>query len=97
MSLPRLTPEQQTTSLSALAPDWQVAEGRLVRDFRFPDHYQALAFVNALAWISHRLDHRPDLGVGYNACRVAYVTHDAGGLTQRDFDCASKVDALFSL
>ena len=65
--------------------------------YGFKDHYQALAFVNALAWISHREDHHPDLGVGYNKCRVEYSTHAIGGLSENDFICAAKADALFDL
>ena len=56
-----------------------------------------MAFVNALAWISHREDHHPDLCVGYNQCRVEYRTHAADGLTENDFICAAKCDALFNL
>jgi 4a-hydroxytetrahydrobiopterin dehydratase len=69
---------------------------RIVKTYRFADHYQTLAFVNALAWISHRQDHHPDLTVGYNQCTVAYTTHSAGGLSDKDFLCAAKVDALFA-
>ena len=65
--------------------------------YSFKNHYQVLAFVNALAWISHREDHHPDLAVGYNTCRVAYVTHAIKGLSENDFICAAKVDALFEL
>jgi 4a-hydroxytetrahydrobiopterin dehydratase len=53
--------------------------------------------VNALAWISHREDHHPDLQVGYNKCRVEYATHAIGGLSENDFICAAKCDALFKI
>jgi 4a-hydroxytetrahydrobiopterin dehydratase len=53
-----------------------------------------MAFVNALAWISHREDHHPDLRVGYDRCTVEYATHSAGGLTEKDFGCAAMADAL---
>ena len=52
------------------------------------------AFVNATAWVSHHEDHHPDLEVGYNRCRVRYSTHSVGGLSENDFICAAKVDAL---
>jgi 4a-hydroxytetrahydrobiopterin dehydratase len=51
--------------------------------------------VNCLAWIAHRSDHHPDLEVGYNRCRVAFTTHSAGGLTDKDFANAARIDALF--
>ena len=73
---------------------WTVEEGRLVKVFPFANYYQTMAFVNALAWISHREDHHPDLAVGYNKCRVEYSTHAIGGLSENDFICAAKADAL---
>ena len=53
--------------------------------------------MNAAAWISHREDHHPDITVGYNTCRVAYKTHAINGLSENDFICAAKLDALFEL
>jgi 4a-hydroxytetrahydrobiopterin dehydratase len=80
-----------------LREGWQVADGKLRRDFKFPDHYVTMTFVNAIAWISHQQGHHPDLGVGYNTCRVEYVTHAIGGLSESDFICAAKIDALSDL
>ena len=67
------------------------------RTFAFEDYYGTMAFVNAVAWIAHREDHHPDMTVGYNKVGVVFSTHDAGGLTDNDFDCAAKVDALGTL
>ena len=90
------------TSLSADAvakllkalPNWELAGGKLAQTFKLKDHYETIAFVNAVAWISHRQDHHPDLAVGYNTCRITYSTHSVGGLSENDFICAAKVDAL---
>jgi 4a-hydroxytetrahydrobiopterin dehydratase len=76
---------------------WIVEDGKLVKLYPFRNYYETMAFVNALAWISHREDHHPDLVVGYNRCRVEYVTHAVGGLSENDFICAAKADALFDL
>jgi 4a-hydroxytetrahydrobiopterin dehydratase len=76
---------------------WEHANGRIAKTYTFTNHYQAMAFVNAAAWVSHREDHHPDLNVGYNKCRVEYVTHAIGGLSENDFICAAKLDALFTL
>ena len=76
---------------------WTIEEGRLVKLYPFTNYHQTMAFVNALAWISHREDHHPDLRVGYNKCRVEYMTHAIGGLSENDFICAAKCDALFRL
>jgi len=77
-------------------PSWAL-EGRAIRKtYRFGNYYETMAFVNALAWLSHRADHHPDLSVGYDRCAVTYTTHWLGGLSRKDFQCAAKVDALFA-
>jgi 4a-hydroxytetrahydrobiopterin dehydratase len=72
-----------------------VQDGMLVKTFRFKNYHQTMAFVNATAWISHQEDHHPDLAVSYGSCRVGYMTHAIGGLSENDFICAAKVDGLF--
>jgi len=67
------------------------------KTFHFANYFQTLAFVNALAWIAHQQDHHPSLQVEYARCVVRWNTHDAGGLTETDFDCAQRADALVSL
>jgi 4a-hydroxytetrahydrobiopterin dehydratase len=88
---------QQTKEMLAQLKGWIAEDGRLVKLYAFRDYHETMAFVNALAWISHREDHHPDLQVGYNKCRVEYVTHAIGGLSENDFICAAKADALFRL
>lgn len=76
------------------AEGWELVDGQIEKSFQLPDHYQAIAFVNAVAWISHREDHHPELVVGYNTVTVRYSTHTVGGLSENDFICAAKVDHL---
>lgn len=76
---------------------WEFLETRLAKDYHFKNYYQTMAFVNAVAWVSHREDHHPDLMVGYNKCRVEYTTHAIGGLSENDFICAAKIDALLKI
>ena len=76
---------------------WSLENGVIAKTYSFKNYYQTTAFVNAAAWISHREDHHPDITVGYNTCRVAYRTHAIDGLSDNDFICAAKVDALFDL
>lgn len=94
--IPPLSQPEIDTLLPALK-DWQVADGKLRRDFKFADHYITMTFVNAVAWVSHQQGHHPDLTVGYNTCRVEYITHAIDGLSESDFICAAKIDALFEL
>ena len=82
-----------------LLPDvsgWELVEDdhALSRTYRFKDYYRTMAFVNALAFMAHREDHHPDLGVHYDHCVVRYSTHDVGGLSENDFICAAKANAL---
>ena len=91
-----LTPQQVAPLLKGL-PGWALEGGMITRTYKFKNYYETMAFVNAAAWVSHREDHHPDLEVGYNACRVRYSTHSVGGLSENDFVCAAKLDALFRL
>jgi 4a-hydroxytetrahydrobiopterin dehydratase len=88
---------QEAKHLLKALKGWIVEDGKLVKVYPFTNYYHTMAFVNALAWISHREDHHPDLLVGYNKCRVEYATHAIGGLSENDFICAAKADALFDL
>ncbi|OZA12009.1 MAG: 4a-hydroxytetrahydrobiopterin dehydratase [Hydrogenophilales bacterium 17-62-8] len=88
-----MTDAQIAPMLKGLA-GWQLDGLKIVKEFKFKDHYQAQAFSNAVMWNSHREDHHPDLHVGYNTVKVEYWTHAVGGLSENDFICAAKVDAL---
>ena len=91
-----LTPEQVKPMLKGL-DGWSLADGAIAKIYEFRNYFETMAFVNAAAWVSHREDHHPDMLVGYNRCRVSYVTHAIGGLSENDFICAAKLDALFEL
>ena len=82
--------------LLAKLSGWELVNGEIVKTFRFKNYFETVAFVNATAWISHAEDHHPDLEVGYNQCRIRYSTHSVGGLSENDFICAAKVDALIA-
>jgi len=91
----RIAPDAARARLADL-PGWELVEdGQAIsRNFKFTDYYRTLAFVNAIAYIAHRQDHHPDLGVHYDHCVVRYSTHDVGGLSENDFICAAKVSLL---
>ncbi len=92
----RLDAARVSEMMKRVHADWTLAEDGLSirREFRFGNYYETIAFVNALAWVAHREDHHPDLEVGYNRCQVRYSTHSAGGLSDNDFICAARIDAL---
>jgi 4a-hydroxytetrahydrobiopterin dehydratase len=91
--VPGLSKGQATKLLTALK-GWHITGKKISKTFSFKDYYHTMAFVNAIAYVSHQQDHHPDLEVGYNRCVVHYSSHDAGGLSENDFICAVHVDTL---
>ena len=91
-----LTDDQVGPMLKGLA-GWTRDGKAIVKTYRFANYHETMAFVNATAWVSHREDHHPDLAVGWGQCTVTYWTHAIGGLSENDFICAAKIDALFDL
>ena len=91
-----LTQEQAAELVAQLHDDWSVDAGgkEVSRRFKFRNYYETMAFVNAMAWIAHAEDHHPDIEVGYNRCQIRYSTHSVGGLSENDFICCAKIDAL---
>lgn len=94
--IPSLSSEEAEALLKKI-PGWSLSDGKITRTYKFKNYYENIAFVNATAWISHRENHHPDIVLGYNKCEVNYSTHAAKGLTENDFICAAKFDALFDL
>lgn len=86
----------QIETLLAQVPGYQIDDARALisKEYEFADYYETIAFVNALAYVANQEDHHPELAVSYDKCRVSFSTHDALGLTQNDFICAAKVNAL---
>ena len=76
---------------------WKAGEGVLYKKFAFNNYYETMAFVNAIAIFAHNEDHHPDLEVSYNVCTVKYSTHSVGGLSENDFICAAKIEAMRNL
>jgi 4a-hydroxytetrahydrobiopterin dehydratase len=95
--LPEGTPALARARIDALlkeVPGWSY-DGKVIgKTWSFKNYYETIAFVNAVAWVVHAEDHHPDLSVGYNRCRVEFSTHSIGGISENDFICAAKIDAL---
>jgi 4a-hydroxytetrahydrobiopterin dehydratase len=89
----KLAPSEVADRL-AQVPAWAIEDGALIRTFSFSDFLDALGFVNRVAAAAERAGHHPDIDIRYNRVRLALVTHDAGGLTAKDFDLAELFDTL---
>ena len=99
--LPRraLNPAEIVSRLATLT-GWQLtgegADVAIEKTYKFANYYETISFVNAVAFVANAQDHHPDLSVHYNRCVVRFNTHDVKGLSETDFECASKVDALIA-
>jgi len=77
-------------------PNWTCVRGRLHREFEFPDFQRAFGFMTSVALVAEKMEHHPDWSNAYGKVVIDLVSHDAGGLTTRDFVLAAAIDALAS-
>jgi 4a-hydroxytetrahydrobiopterin dehydratase len=73
-------------------PGWERAGAEIRRTYRFRDFREALAFVNRVGELAERAGHHPDIDIRYSAVTLALTTHDAGGLSAKDFELARAID-----
>jgi 4a-hydroxytetrahydrobiopterin dehydratase len=88
-----LSPERVQESLR-LAPHWKLEGQEIVRQYKFANFRAAMAFVNQVAEKAEAAGHHPDIDIRYNQVRLALVSHDQGGLTERDMNMAQTIDLL---
>jgi len=88
--------KDQIAALLLRLEGWKPAGNGISKTYQFKNFHQTMAFVNAVAWIAHREGHHPDLRLGFNRCEISYTTHAIAGLSENDFICAAKVDALLT-
>ena len=91
-----MSPPEAKQYLARLHADWSLSDDatEIRRDFKFKGFNRTMGFVNAVAWIANSENHHPDLEVGWGHCLVRFSTHAINGLSENDFICAAKVDAL---
>ena len=75
-------------------PHWRLEQGRLVRELRFPSFVQAFAFMTRVAFAAEKRNHHPDWENVYDRVTIRLATHDAGGITERDFELAAAIDTI---
>ena len=88
-----LTPEIVQERLRSL-PQWKLESKEIVRHYQFPDFAAAMAFVNQVAEKAEKAGHHPDIDIRYNKVRLGLVSHDKGGLTERDMRMAQTIDSI---
>ena len=88
--MPVFSSAQITENLATL-PGWKLEGGNLEHTFVFTDFREAMSFVNSVAALAERAGHHPDIDVRYNKVRLALSSHDAGGITEKDFALAGEI------
>ena len=91
--MPKLD-ENQISAALALAPQWLRQGDVISRTFQFKDFPAAVKFVDVVAVAAEQAWHHPDIDIRWNKVTLALTTHDAGGLTQTDFDLSREFDQL---
>ena len=95
MATAKLDADEVTKRLKDLAA-WSVQAGKLHREYKFADFVEAFGFMASVALLAERLNHHPEWFNVWNTVRVDLTTHDAGGITERDFDLATAMEQLAS-
>jgi len=93
MPFKKLTEQERADALRSL-PDWEVADGKLHREYKFPDFAHAFGFMAASAVVIDKMDHHPEWLNVYNRVVVDLTTHDAGGITENDVKLAKLLDGF---
>ena len=74
------------------APDWALVGEAIQKTYQFRDFLTAMKFVDTVADAAEHSQHHPDILIRYNRVTLTLATHDAGGITTKDFDLAKKSD-----
>jgi 4a-hydroxytetrahydrobiopterin dehydratase len=75
-------------------PAWRLENVNLVRSFTFSDFGEAMSFVNSVADLAEKAGHHPDIDIRYNKVSLSLSSHDAGGITEKDFSLARQIDEI---
>ena len=93
MSAEKLSPAAIEVQLAAL-PDWALDQHKLYRHFVFENFVEAFGFISQVALLAETMNHHPQWSNNYNRVEIYLTTHDAGGITARDFTLAGRIDSL---
>ncbi len=92
----KLSENEVRQRLGGLA-GWEYAEGGIAKQFVFRTFLHAVAFVSAVAYLAEAAKHHPDITINYNKVTLRLVTHSEGGLTERDFNLARRIEETLPL
>jgi 4a-hydroxytetrahydrobiopterin dehydratase len=86
--------EAQVTEALKAAPEWSLVGEAIQRTYQFRDFVTSMKFVNAVAQAAEAAQHHPDILIRYSRVTLTLATHDASGITEKDFDLARKADVF---
>ena len=89
----KLSEEEVASSLQGLE-GWSVENGQIAKSYGFKTYKDGAVFATAVAYLADKLNHHPDITIGYAKVRIAVNTHDVGGLSPYDFELARRIEAL---
>lgn len=90
---PKLSEAEITAALAAL-PEWSVQDGKLHREYRFPDFVHAFGFMATSAIAIEAMNHHPEWFNVWNRVTIGLTTHDSGGITAKDVELATKLEQI---
>ena len=91
----RTLSKQELDQLLHELPEWALESGKLVRFWTFTDFVEAMVFVNRVAELAELAGHHPDIDIRYNRVKLGLVSHDAGGITERDAEMVRRLSTGF--
>ncbi|MEM7344441.1 MAG: 4a-hydroxytetrahydrobiopterin dehydratase [Chloroflexota bacterium] len=93
MPIEKMTPPQIDDALRS-TPNWKIKDEKLHRELKFKNFIQAFGFMTQVAILAEQMDHHPEWFNVYSRIIIDLTTHEADGISQRDFELAQKIDAL---
>ncbi len=87
-------PESDVRTALSRLPGWKLNGKTIERKFEFPDFLEAMAFVNRIAKAAEESQHHPDISISYNKVTLGLISHDSGGVTQRDIKMAGRINEI---
>lgn len=80
--------------MESLPQGWLIVDGHLTKEFTLPSFIEALAFVNKIGGLAESSNHHPDITISYTKVSISLITHDVGGITQKDTELALKINEI---
>ncbi len=91
----KLSMKEINNQLSEISKEWSLERQSIQRNFKFKNFIEAFSFMTAIALLVERANHHPDWSNVYNKVTVVLSTHEANGLTMKDFDLAKEIDRVY--